>query len=59
MAENAIYRNLAEGDAKVAMFVVERLDKVTWSPRQEVTGADGKDIEIKIDWGGNTTEAKP
>ena len=58
MAESVIYQKLAEGDGKMAMFVAERLDKDTWSPRQEVTGADGKDIEIKIDWGGNTEASK-
>lgn len=52
-AESVIDRALGEDDRKVAMFVAERLGKDNWARREEVTGADGDDFEVTINWDGH------
>lgn len=48
---STIARAAADGDWRAAMEYLSRRDKEHWSTRQEVTGADGKDIGMKItDW---------
>lgn len=59
LAESGLIRALTEQEAWAIAFALKTIGKKRgYVERIEQTGADGKDIEIKIDWGGNT-EAKP
>ena len=39
------------GDWRAAMEYLKRRDRDNWSERQEITGADGSELEIKLTWG--------
>lgn len=46
--------------ADITKFVASRAGKAKWSERQELTGADGKDLQVKIiNYGDNTPTQLP
>jgi hypothetical protein len=46
--------NNQDGDWKSAIEVLKRRRRNEWSDRTEVTGKDGGDISINVNWGGKT-----
>jgi len=44
--------NAPDGDWKAALEVLKRRRRNEWSDRTEVTGKDGGDISINVNWGG-------
>ena len=59
LAESGLINALSEREAWAIAFALKTIGKKRgYVERIEQTGADGKDIEIKIDWGGNTEASK-
>jgi len=51
MAEGVLYKSIKEGNTQDAKWLLSKRRKAKYSERQEVTGADGDALTLKLTWG--------
>lgn len=54
MAENELLRQIKDGNTTATIFFLKTQAKDRgYVERQEITGADGDSLKVKLDWGDN------
>lgn len=59
MAESALRKNVLEGDMTAIIWTLKASPAAKargWSERQELTGANGGDIAVRLTWGEGDTD---
>ena len=51
IAEGTVIKSIRDGNTQDAKWWLARIRRDRFSERQEITGADGSELEIKLTWG--------